>query len=218
MTVLNPTLGFPAWRFEKGIGNPQGIWPWGPAGFDYRHSGGLGKQRLQSWRAQTKFCMHQDSEERTVTPQEMEPKLLASVGGTPVEMCVDRAHHRDGGTGSSPRHKPSWSFPRTYQEIYHRSPRPHGWVTSGQTATRREHNPTHQQLIGLKLYWVRPRFFHHQSLSSRSLHKTLSLIHPRADRRSKKKHSLTAAKTKTILQKANNDEKAENYVPDEGTR
>ena len=33
-----------------------------------------------------------------------------------------------------------------------------------------------------------------------------------------KNHSLTAAKTKPALQKVNQDEKAENYVPDEGTR
>ena len=37
------------------------------------------------------------------------------------------------------------------------------------------------------------------------------------DRKSKK-HSLTAAETKTILQKVNHDGKAESYVPDEGTR
>ena len=41
---------------------------------------------------------------------------------------------------------------------------------------------------------------------------SLSLIHQREDRRSKKKHSLTAAKTKTILQKGGHDEK-ESYVP-----
>ena len=71
----------------------------------------------------------------------------------------------------------------------------------------RECNPTHQQIIGLKLYWARPcppeqdSFSHHQSLPSRSLHKTLNLIHQRADRRSKKKHSLTAAITKTYYRK-----------------
>ena len=52
----------------------------------------------------------------------------------------------------------------------------------------------------------------------RSLHKPLSLLHQRVDRRSKKKHSLTVAKIKTILQKVNHDEKAEIYAPDEWTR
>jgi len=46
-----------------------------------------------------------------------------------------------------------------------------------------------------------------QSLPSRTLHKPLSLSRQRAYRRSKEKHSLTAAKTKTILQKVNHDEK-----------
>ena len=46
----------------------------------------------------------------------------------------------------------------------------------------------------------------------------VSLLHQRVDRRSKKKHSLTAAKAKTILQKVSHDEKAECYVPEDGTR
>jgi len=64
---------------------------------------------------------------------------------------------------------------------------------------------------------ARPSFSYHQSLPSRSLHKLLSLIHQRADRISKK-YCLTAAKTKTKVEKVNHDEKADNYVPDEGTR
>ena len=52
-----------------------------------------GKQGLQSWSAQTKSCIHQDPEERrkgAVTPQETEPKLLTSVGGSPVEKWVSK--------------------------------------------------------------------------------------------------------------------------------
>ena len=52
----------------------------------------------------------------------------------------------------------------------------------------------------------------------RSLHKPLSLLHQRVDRKSKKKHSLTVAKAKTILQKVSHDEKAERYVPEDRTR
>ena len=33
---------------------------------------------------------------------------------------------------------------------------PEGWVTSGQKIPGREHNLTHQQIVGLKLYWARP--------------------------------------------------------------
>ena len=53
-----------------------------------------GKQRLQSWRAQTKLCLHQDSEKKkkkgAVTQQETEPKVPAGVGGSPVEEWVSR--------------------------------------------------------------------------------------------------------------------------------
>ena len=48
--------------------------------------------------------------------------------------------------------------------------------------------------------------------------KKLSLIHQRADRRSKKKHNLIVVNTKTILKKVNHSEKAESYVPGEGAR
>ena len=64
---------------------------------------------------------------------------------------------------------------------------------------------------------ARPSFSHHQSIPSRSLHKPLSLISQRADRRNKK-HSFTAVKTKIILQNVNHDEKAESYVLEKGTR
>ena len=53
---------------------------------------------------------------------------------------------------------------------------------------------------------ARPSFSHHHFLPSGSLHKPLSLLHQRADRRSKK-HSPTVTKTKTTLQKVNQHEK-----------
>ena len=55
------------WRFwaphqpsqaGEGTGYPQGVWLWRPVGFDYRLSQDWGKQRLHSWRAQTKPFMH----------------------------------------------------------------------------------------------------------------------------------------------------------------
>ena len=42
---------------------------------------GWGKQRLWSWKAQTKSCAHQNPEERSVSPQETKSKLPANVGG-----------------------------------------------------------------------------------------------------------------------------------------
>ena len=41
-----------------------------------------------------------------------------------------------------------------------------------------------------------------------SLHKPLSFLHHKADRRSKKNHNAIAARTKTTLQKVNQEEKA----------
>ena len=41
--VLSPKSGFPAWGSSKGTGNPQGICPWGPVGFGYKTSTGLGE-------------------------------------------------------------------------------------------------------------------------------------------------------------------------------
>ena len=53
----------------KGLGIPRESGLEGQQGFDYRSSRGLGNQRLQSWRAQTKLCMHQDPEERSSDPK-----------------------------------------------------------------------------------------------------------------------------------------------------
>ena len=44
--VLNLMSGFPAWGSDKWMGNPQGIWPWRPARFDYRTSTGLGETEI----------------------------------------------------------------------------------------------------------------------------------------------------------------------------
>ena len=41
--VLNPMPDFQAWGSDKRTETHQGIWPWGPAGFDYRTSRGLGE-------------------------------------------------------------------------------------------------------------------------------------------------------------------------------
>ena len=64
--------------------------------------------------------------------------------------------------------------------------------------TGREHSPTHQQTTGLKFYWALPCPSEKDPVfpisssphpQSRSLQKPLSLIHQRADRRSKKNYN-----------------------------
>ena len=59
-----------------------------------------------------------------------------------------------------------------YLHYLHRS------LGSGQT-TGREHNPVHQQKIGLKIYaaWPNKTQFPPQSVSSGSFHKPLILLH-----------------------------------------
>ena len=100
---------------------------------------------------------------------------------------------------------------------------PRGWVASGQTNAREGLQPqpsadTWIKALLSKALPTRARlsFSHSQFLASRSLHKLLSFLHQRADRRCKKNHSPTAAKTKTALQKLNQDEKAESYVQIKG--
>ena len=65
-----PHVSFPEWRSSKETRNLQGIWLWSPVGFDYGTSTGLGEMRLQSWRTQTKSCVHKDPEERSSDPIE----------------------------------------------------------------------------------------------------------------------------------------------------
>ena len=55
------------------------------------------------------------------------------------------------------------------------------------------------------------------SPSHQEAYTSLSLLHQRADRRSKK-HRTTVTETKTTSQEVNQHEKAESYIPDEGTR
>jgi len=64
---------------------------------------------------------------------------------------------------------------------------------------------------------ARPSFSHHQSLLSESLQKPPSLIHQRANRRSKKIYSPAVARKKTTSQKVKQNENAEHCVLDEGT-
>ena len=48
-----------------------------------------------------------------MTPQETEPELPGSVGGSPVEHGLAGAHHRDRALEGRPWSKLSWSSPLT---------------------------------------------------------------------------------------------------------
>ena len=173
--VLGPTIDFPTWGSSNGTENPQGIWLWGPVVFDYRTFTGLGKEIFTGHKQN--FVWTWTKEKGAVTAQETEPDLSVSVQQFPAEMWVNSGLLQGQGHWIQQCfHKPFWR-----RWAYHS-------LASGQT-TGREHSPTHQLKIGLKIYWAwpqsirtRPRFPHSQSLPSGSFHKPLILIHQRANR------------------------------------
>ena len=82
--VLNLTSGFPAWVSNKGTGNPQGIWPCRPVGFDHRIGG---KQRLQSWEGRNKtLCATKTQGRGAVAPQGLTTGMGAPVWEGPSLM------------------------------------------------------------------------------------------------------------------------------------
>ena len=90
-----------------GTGKSQGIWPWRPVGFDYRTSTRLGEIETSVLQCTKKSYTHQHQRKGAVTPRETEPKLPASVGGSPAEVWVGSGSTQDRGTGSSsPRRSP----------------------------------------------------------------------------------------------------------------
>ena len=83
-----PSLGIQ----QKGLGIPresdfEGQWDL-ITGLPQDWGWEAGWQILHSWRAQTKYCVHQDQGKGTVTPKETEPDLTASVGEFLVEAWV----------------------------------------------------------------------------------------------------------------------------------
>ena len=83
-----------------------------------------------------------------MTPQETDPDLPVSVQESLVEAWV-------GGGLLSVGH---WVWQCVYGTFWRGRHCPHYLhhsLVSGQT-TRREHNPAHQQKIGLKIYWAQP--------------------------------------------------------------
>ena len=118
-----------------------------------------------------------------------------------------------------PWNKPSWNstINPTIESIDSRPQRPQAKILPGKVPHTSANNWVKALLSKVLPTRARPSFSHHLALPSGSLHKTLSLLHQRADR-SKKNNNPTTTKTKATLQKANQHEKAESHVPDEGTR
>ena len=131
--VVNLTSGFPAWVSNKGAGNPQGIWPCRPVGFDHRIGG---KQRLQSWEGRNKtLCATKTQGQGAVAPQETEPGLPAYVGGPPMEVRVHRGSPQ--GWGNQSEKVLPWR--KSLLEVASNlttEPATQSWVLSGQKTTR----------------------------------------------------------------------------------
>ena len=129
-----------------------------------------------------------------------------------MEVWAGGGHH--GGGGGAHRQQESWEVPPRCKSSWrsplalHRAADSRAGLPQAKQLTGREHHPTHQQIKAL-LSRASPSFPHNQSLPSGSLHKPLSLIHQRADRRKKKSHNPTTVTAKTTVQKVNQDEKAE---------
>ena len=171
-------LGFPAWGSSKRARNPQGIWLWRPAGFDYRTSTGLGETETPLLECTNKI-LHKPGPwgKEQWPPQETEPDLSGSVGGSPVEAWVSS------GAPQRQRHwqQQSWEVPIGKWDLlevrltYHRAWRLQGWIISGQT-TNREGVQPHPPADNWIKVWLsptlptrtRPSFPHRQSLSSAS--------------------------------------------------
>ena len=104
------------------------------------------------------------------------------------------------------------------------SPRPRAGSPQAKQLPERECNPTHQQIIGLKLYRARPcppewdPVFPIASPSHQEAYISLLVSSIRGQTEEAQRSTVSAAKIKTVLHKVNHDENAESYVPDEGTR
>ena len=142
--VLGPRTDFPSWGSGKGTENTHEIWR--PVRFDYRTSTGLGSQTFGGHKQN--FVHTRTKEKGAVTPEETEPALPGSVQASPVEVRVNR------GLLWGQRHwmQQFWEWRHAGISSFEG-----GWHLALGQITGREHSPTHQQKIGLKIYWACPR-------------------------------------------------------------
>ena len=114
-----------------------------------------------SWRAQTNLVYTRTQEKGALTPQETDPDLPMSVTQSPAEMWISGLLQGPG----------IGHFEGDLHDLHYL----HHSLASGQTIGR-EHSPTHQQKIRLKIYWA---WLHP---SEQDFHKPLILIHQRSNR------------------------------------
>ena len=105
-----------------------------------KHTIGGHKQNLVHTRTQEKGAM---------TPQETDPDFPLSVQESPAKAWVNVSCCRVGGTECGSVCMGLFEGSHQYLHYLHHS------LASGQT-TGREHSPSHQHKIGLKIYWSWP--------------------------------------------------------------
>ena len=163
MKVLGPTIDFSSWGSGKGTEYPKQIWLWRSAVTDFEVSS-LTIELPQdwgsrdSWRAQTKPCVYQDPGER-INDLIRDWARLACVCLRVSVRGVGGQWPTGAGRCQGPWLQQSWEaqlarlspfeWDCSYCHYSYHS------LASGQT-TGREHSPTHQQKIGLKIYWAWP--------------------------------------------------------------
>ena len=180
MKVLNSTSGFPAWGSDRGTGDQQRIWPWGPGGFDYRTPRGLGETETPDLEWINKILLSSWPRGEEQWPhRRLNQNHLLVLEGLLWRCGPAGAHHRDRSTGTFPLAQALLEF------TINPTIGPQGWVSSGQTTTMeavQPHPPADNWIKALLSKALptraRPSFF--QSFPSRSLHKAFSFIHQRA--------------------------------------
>ena len=144
VNVLGSTANFPIWGSGKETENPQGIWLDGQWDLIAELPQDWGNKSLGEHKPN--FVPTRTQGEGAVTPQETEPDLSVSVQESPVEAWACS------GLSWGQRH---WIQQSWYKYFWRELLLPLS-VFCLRLAAGREHSPTHQQKIGLKIYWAWP--------------------------------------------------------------
>ena len=89
--------------FDKGTVNPQGVWPWGPAGYDYRPSRGLRKTETPILESANKIlCAARPGGEDKWPHRRLNQNHLPVSDGRLWRHGLAGVHQRDEGTRRSP--------------------------------------------------------------------------------------------------------------------
>ena len=129
----------------------------------------------------TKFCTHQDPEERS---SDLTGDYLLMLGGPMWRHGSTGAHHKDRGTGGSPLAFLDFTINPPIEPVDPRAGSPQTKKLPGSPPLPPSADNWIKALVSKALPTrARPSFSHGQTLPARSLHKPLSLMHQRVDRR-----------------------------------